>query len=238
MRILLISAAALALVPVAASATVLTFDVAGGVSNFANVPQSYGDNVAAAVDGLGHSYGVGAEGFTPNVTVSYGTPGEDPALWTTSYGDLTNVLFNDADGDTTFTLRLTAATGYLVDLYGFDIASFINAGQTIRGFTVRDVGANSVLFSQGSTAISGATHNAISFATALSANDVELVIDLTGLGSVSDDIGIDNVRFGQALAPVAGVPEPAAWAVMLLGFFGAGAMLRGRRSGFAGTLAG
>jgi hypothetical protein len=227
MRNLLIGAAALALAPAAASATVLTFDVSGGVVNHANINQGYGDNVAAALQG-GHSYGVGAEGFTPNVAVSYGTAGEDPALWTTGYGDLTNVHFNDADGDTTFTTRFTADAGYLVNLLSFDMASFLSGGQTIQGFTIRDVGGNTVLFSQGPTFITGVTHNAFSF-VGVSANTLELVVNLTGLGGVSDDIGLDNVRFGQALAPTGGVPEPSTWALLIGGFLGAGAMLRSRR---------
>src|SRR3954465_14965762 len=86
------AAAALALAPVAAHATVLTFNVAGGVSDFATLAQTYGDNVAASPQ-AGHSYGVGAEGYTPNVSVSYGSPDEEPSLWTTGYGDLTNVMF-------------------------------------------------------------------------------------------------------------------------------------------------
>jgi hypothetical protein len=228
MRSLLISAAVvLAMTPAAASATVLTFNVSGGVGNHANIQQSYGDNVAAVLQG-GHSYGVGAEGFTPNVVVDYGAAGEDPALWTTGYGDLANVHFNDADGDTTFTTRFTADSGYLVNLLGFDMASFLSGGQTIQGFTIRDVGANTVLFAQGSTFITGATHNTFSF-TGVSANTLELVINLTGLGGVSDDIGLDNVRFGQALAPTGGVPEPSTWALLIGGFLGAGAMLRSRR---------
>jgi hypothetical protein len=228
---LILAAAAFALAPAAASATILTFDAAGGVTSFENVDQAYGDNVAAAVNAAG-SYGVGAEGYTPNVTVSYGSPGEDPALWTTGYGDLTNILFNDTDFDTTFTLRFTAASGYLVNLYGFELASFLSGGQTIQGLTIRDVGANTTLFSQGSTLVSGATHNTFSFANALTAGDIELVIDLTGLNSVSDDIGIDNIRFGQSAVPSvgAGVPEPSTWALMIAGFGAAGALLRRRRA--------
>lgn len=179
----------------AADATILTFDVSGGVTNFANIPQTYGDNVAASPDGLGHSYGVGAEGFTPNVVVEYGTAGEDPALWTTGYGDLTNVHFNDADGDLTFTVRFTADPGFLVTLFDFDIASFLSAGQTIAGLEVRNGATDASLFSLGSTFITGATHAQI--APNVSANVLVLEIDLTGLGSVSDDIGIDNIRFGQ-----------------------------------------
>ena len=221
----IVFAAALALAPASAGATVLTFDVSGGVSNHANIAQTYGDNVAAALQ-AGHSYGVGAEGFTPNVAVDYGATGEDPALWTTGYGDLTNILFNDADSDTTFTTRFTADSGYLVSLLGFDMASFLSAGQTIQGFTIRDVGANTVLFSQGSTFISGATHNSFSF-NGVRANTLELVVNLTGLGGVSDDIGLDNVRFSQALA-TPGIPEPATWAMMILGFGATGAVIRRR----------
>jgi hypothetical protein len=231
MRALFIAAAAAAFMPAAASATVLTFDVAGGVTNSASLPQAYGDFVAGSPQ-AGHSYGVGAEGFTPNVEVTYGDgAGEQPNVWTTSYGDLTNIYFNDLGSDTTLTTTFTAAAGYLVDLYSFDLASFVDAGQTIQGFLVRDVGADSVLFSQGSTFITGASHYSATFATPLSANTLQVVVNLAGLNTTSDDIGMDNIRFGQRLAPAdpPGVPEPATWALMLAGFFGAGAMLRDRR---------
>ena len=230
MRNLLIATAALALAPAAANATILTFDVSGGVSNFQNMPQTYGDNVTGSPL-AGHSYGFGAEGATPDVTVEYGAPGEDPALWTTGYGDLTNIYFNDADGDTTFTTTFTAATGYLVDLYSFDMAWYFNTDATVQGFTVRDVAANTVLHTQGPFTLTGGNmHTNFSFATPLSANQLQLVVNLSGLGSVSDDVGLDNIRFGQRLAPGAGVvPEPSTWAMMLLGFGSLGAMLRRRR---------
>jgi hypothetical protein len=231
MRNLLVAAiAATALAPCAASATILTFDVSGGVSDFANMPQNYGDNVTGSPL-AGHAYGVGAEGYTPNVTVSYGTPGEDPALWTTGYGDLTNIYFNDADGDTTFTTTFTADSGYLVDLYGFDMGWYFNSGATIQGVTIRDVTSNTVLFSEGSFFLNGgSTHKSYAFDTPLSAGALELVVNLTGLGGVSDDVGLDNIRFGQTRAPAGAVPEPATWALLIGGFFSAGAMLRSRRS--------
>jgi hypothetical protein len=229
MRTLLI-AAALAAAPVAAQATVLTFDVAGGVSDHANLAGTYGDRVSVSPDGLGHGYGFGPEGATPNVVLDYGAAGEDIALWTTSYGDLVNVAINDADSDTTFTVTLTADTGYLVDFYGFDLASFVSAGQTLAGFAVRDGDAN-LLARQGSVAISGATHNSFDYATPLSANRIQLVLNLSGLGGASDDIGLDNLRFGQHAA-VASVPEPASWALMILGSGAAGTVLRRRRRAF------
>lgn len=233
MRNLLIAAAAVALSPGAASATVLTFDVSGGVSDFANIPQNYGDNVTGSPL-AGHSYGVGAEGYTPNVTVSYGAPGEDPALWTTGYGDLTNIYFNDADGDTTFTTTFTADPGYLVDLYGFDMAWYFNSNATIQGVTIRDLTSNTVLFSEGSFVLNGGnTHKSYDFNTPLSAGTLQLVVDLTGLGGVSDDVGLDNIRFGQTRVPTGAVPEPSTWALLIGGFFGAGAVLRSRRRALA-----
>ena len=210
-----VAAAGLVAFTGAAHATILTFDVAGGVSNFQVIDQGYGDNVAASPDGAGHSYGVGAEGFTPNTVVSYGSAGEDPSLWTTGYGDLTNSHFNDLDNDTTFTVRFTADPGYAVTLYDFDIASFLTNGQTIVGLQVRDGGHNSVLYSQSQTFIIGATH--LQIAPNATANDLILEIDLTGLGGVSDDIGIDNVRFGERQLPPPEVPVPAALPLLAAG---------------------
>ena len=77
-RTLLLAAGTVA---AAHSATVLTFDV-NGIANFANINQAYGDNVASASDASG-SYGNVGGTWTPNVTVAYGSAGEDPALWTT-----------------------------------------------------------------------------------------------------------------------------------------------------------
>ena len=58
------------------------------------------------------------------------------------------------------------------------------------------------------------------------------MIDLTGLGGVSDDIGLDNVVFSQSRL-TAPIPEPSVWAMLIGGFFGAGTMLRSRRRALA-----
>ncbi|HEX2816549.1 MAG TPA: PEP-CTERM sorting domain-containing protein [Phenylobacterium sp.] len=49
-----------------------------------------------------------------------------------------------------------------------------------------------------------------------------IITDQTG-------IEIDHVQYGVDVAAPGGVPEPAAWALMLTGFFGAGATIRARR---------
>jgi hypothetical protein len=43
-------------------------------------------------------------------------------------------------------------------------------------------------------------------------------------------VGLDNVAVTETAGPTGGVPEPASWALMILGFGGAGAALRRRRS--------
>lgn len=46
--------------------------------------------------------------------------------------------------------------------------------------------------------------------------------------------GIGEMFFNSTTpAPVAGVPEPATWAMMIMGFMGTGAAIRRRRQGFA-----
>ncbi len=206
----ILSAAVLAVglpmaLPVTAS-TVLTFDVAGGVTNFQAVPPDYGDNVAGTPQS-GNAYGFVDDGlgFTPNVVAAYGAPDELPALWTTGYGDLTNVYFNDQDSDTTFTLTLAAASGFDATLFGFDIASFSSGGQTIAGLRVLD-GRGDTLFSQGSTVVPGSGtggHATLDFGPdGIRARVLELVIDLSGLGMRSDNVAIDNFVFAQV------VPEP------------------------------
>src|SRR5262245_42288460 len=57
------------------SATVLIFNNAAGgavTNNGDPIPQAYGDNVTATIQG-GFSYGVGAEGLTPHVVADWGT---------------------------------------------------------------------------------------------------------------------------------------------------------------------
>ena len=206
----------------AGASTVLTFDVAGGVANFQDVPADYGDRVVASPQ-AGHAYELLDDGLgtTPNVVVDYGAPGEIPRLWTAGYGDLVNSYFNDQDSDATLTLTLTADPGFHAVLLAFDIASFSGGGQTLPGFSVLD-GGGGTLFSQGATAVPGAGRATIAFGPdGLAARVVTLVLDLTGLGMTSDNIAIDNVAFAQV------VPEPGTG--LLLGIGLVGFALRQRR---------
>lgn len=217
----------------AAQATVLTFDVDNSKPTASvSMPQTYGDRVVAAVQG-GATYGVGAEGFTGNVVVDYaGSPQTSLIHWPTAYGDLTNVLENETDGATYIDLTFTADAGFQVVLFGFDLAGWPSKDYALPGGVRVTSGADS-LFSQTNVLVQGDTtgprHTSFDFGAGLSGQALTLRIDLAGLAGNSDNIGLDNVRFGQVALPTTPVPEPATWALMILGMAGAGAALRQRR---------
>ncbi|BAU49215.1 hypothetical protein SVA_2667 [Sulfurifustis variabilis] len=222
-----VSVALLALGFIAESrATVLTFDETRSATGSTVIPttsgssvqQDYGDNVTGSsmdVTGGQFTYGNDGEGFTPNVVVDYSS-GTAVSLWTTQYGDLTNVAFaNSLPGTTPNALNvlLTADPGYEVQLYHFDLAGWSNTDYVIDGVSV--FGDSLALYSQADVLVQGdivgPRHTAFDFATPLSAQQLLIEIDFGNLaGGFQDNIGIDNIRFGQTPPVVVPVP-PAAW---------------------------
>ncbi len=185
-------------------ATVLTFDI-DGITNGANMPQAYGDNVTAATMGSFH-YDV-SNGVTPNVTVRYEgfVPGGGPAelqWWDTGYSDLSKVLEYEADGMPGYRVVLTAASGVVL-LDQFDVGNW-GSGVTIPSLKVKD-GSGTVLYQLDNWFLSGNTfpHQTFVFLPALQAQELSIEFDLTGLGGNSDNVGMDNIRFRQSA-----VPEP------------------------------
>jgi hypothetical protein len=128
--------------------------------------------------------------------------GEGPG---TGGSPLLNVLF-------------TAAPGYVVDLYGFELGGWPDADYTIAAVEV--LAGSVALFSATNVLVegnlSGPRHTTFAFATPLSAPQLLLRLDLSNLAAaVQDNIGIDSIRFGQT--PPRTVPEPAATALLLGG---------------------
>jgi len=127
--------------------------------------------------------------------------------------DLSSVL-NDYAGKRPLVV-LTGANGQQIfshwgpapgaQLQTFDIA--LNAASFYRG---------------GLTTINGGVSGG-AFASIMA--DLEQIEILGDWGANVDTVRLDNVR----LSGVAAVPEPTTWALMILGFGGAGAMLRRRR---------
>ncbi len=216
----------------AAEATVLQFDQARSavsgdivepVSAGADLPQDYGDRVAGSpqsVPGGQYTYGNAGEGYTPNVEVAYflsnAVVPEAVQMWLLSYGDLSNVIFG-LPGSEQLNILFTADPGYTVELYGFDLAGWPNHDYTINRVEVLE-GVTS-LFSQSNVLVEGdaigPTHSSLSFSTPLAGTGLLIQIDYSNIpASQQDNIGLDNLRFGQFPSPV---PEPSTWAFFLAG---------------------
>lgn len=215
--------AAMCLAALSANATVLTFDI-DGMSSGNVMPQGYGDNVDAADMGSFH-YDVG-NGLTEDITVAYegiSTSGgiQDLNWWNTGYSDLTKVCEYEPDGDPGFRIVLTSTAGNVL-LDQFDVGNF--AGTIIIPSVKIKDGFGNVLYQLDNWQLSGSTfpHQTFTFQGPLSAQQISIEFDLTGLGGASDNVGIDNIRFRQDA-----VPEPATLA--LLAGIGA-AVLRRRKS--------
>ena len=212
-----------------AHATILLFDqqrdtatqtVVGPTTSGGRLPGDYGDEVTSsliAVSGGFFSYGDGGEGFTPDVVVDIFTStavAGDPGarLWQAGYGDLLNVVYGQGPGiggSPELFVRLSAASGYAVDLYGFELAGF-GSDYTIAAVEV--LAGSLALYSAANVLVegdaSGPGHTSFAFAGPLSAAELLIRLDLSNIPSgIQDNIGIDSIRFGQT--PPGTVPEPA-----------------------------
>jgi hypothetical protein len=230
-----------------ASASVLTFDIFDPAYNLSEdfpegfeIRQEYGDRVNSPSQNLGTmtlQYGVGAEGYTPHVTVNYGPQSiftGGPSLWRYDYGDLTRVLYQGStftgfgfDYDY-LTIRFEADPFYDVTLYEFDLGGWNQTDRVINGVAVYDGEFNGFfpelnrLFFDDDVTVAGAgpAHTNISFGTPLKGHVLTILIDANNLGPDSELIGIDNIRFGEELRPdgTSGVvPEASALATWLFG---------------------
>ena len=108
-------------------------------------------------------------------------------------------------------IRLTADDGYAVQLYHFDLAGWLNADYTINAIRIFD--NTNVIFNQNNVLVegnsTGSLHTSFDFMSPLIASDLLIQIDYSNLaGSQHDNIGIDNIQFGQT--PPAVIPIPAA----------------------------
>lgn len=202
---LLSMVAVLAIVQTSSADVILTFDPHPGDGQWAD--QAYGDNVSSASDN-GYEYGDTDGSFTPNVTVEYGDSEFDLVHYSTSYGDLTNILYRWQSGDLIGRVHLVAGTGHRVKLHSFDLAGWPAANYTINSISVTDECGN-VLFEELDAEVIGNTdgtpdHTTIDFSEPLQGRRLVITFDSSNLGSDVDNIGIDNIRFDQVAAPGTG----------------------------------
>ncbi|WP_205854112.1 PEPxxWA-CTERM sorting domain-containing protein [Phenylobacterium kunshanense] len=135
-----------------------------------------------------------------------------------NYGDLGKVLTAGSYLDGTLgQVTIKARDGYRISLLDFDFVGYVNFAPTLP-LKVLDLLGNELVGGVYSTG-SGSTHSS------LAVNSAFLDGIVIRWGPDASVGGIDNIRYEVQGA----VPEPATWAMMILGFGGVGALLRHRR---------
>ena len=167
-----------------------------------------------------------AYGDTAELDVRYraidsvtGLPTEDFLRRWSSFGDLPGVAYAGGGAASVVEIFLKPAKGYEVSLLDFDFASF---QRRVPNVPIRIGAGGGEVIQQGVFSTGGATHSSLAVNSDYFTSGIVLRFGPNGF-----DAGVDNIRFDVRQA--AATPEPGAWALMLLGFGGMGAMLRRRR---------
>lgn len=206
------SALGFAASPATAATTILTFagDICGtGAqactgSNF--VSQSYGDGT-----GVNVSY----RGANPNTN---STTSSSLWIWNGGYGDLTTVAY--AGSGSNAEILINALSGYEIRFLRFDAGCYLNRAscQSI-GYQLTELGGGSTF---GTVTPPANGHSTAVFQTGYSTTGYRL-----RFGPDAYNGGISNIAF-DVRAIGAAVPEPSAWALLILGFGLAGGAMRRR----------
>lgn len=233
MRIAL-TAAALALAPMAteAATVALTFDpstLAGATPACTGVDGGLTDRLCTSGDFIGSDYG-----STSTLNVSYDPSGTawNSLRFSTSVGGAQNrgghaVQAPGAVATDPSAIIFTPLSGYEVSFQSFNWVKTSATTSAKFHFDVFDP-TGGVLFSAGNSQAGYAVN------TAYFGGPVTFKFTNGGQGSVGiDSITVDVRGVGgpppPPPPPPGGVPEPATWAMMLMGFIGTGSMLRARR---------
>lgn len=210
-RIPLAGAGVIALAAAASVAQAAVLDFSG--------PACSGDVACTSGSQISTTYGdtpgvidVQYDSDAPSSTVN------DPLyFWESGYGDLTGVAYG-GDAPEIF---LNPLNGQSIRLLGFDLAAFGSG----RSSQIQILSGDGDELASIPT-FSFAAHNSYTFNLA-SADGIRI-----RWGSDRNNVGIDNIEY-ELFTPSAAVPEPSAWALMILGFAAAGTAIRSRRGATA-----
>lgn len=198
-------------------ATVLTFDFEGLSGD--TMPQDYGDNVSQASVG---NYGYGLEGGpTPAINVAYaGSDGNELQFWSTGFNDLDGVIFNPVKGAEGFNINFRADPGFEVVLEFFELGNRSPFDAVLPAIMItNELGAVLYALNNIDVNFSGGDHLNFGFGPDnLVGEELNIFVATGALGGRSDEIGLDNIRFGQR--EVSAVPVPPAFGLMLAALLG------------------
>lgn len=183
------------------AATVLTF---GTTSAGVPLPAGYGDRAPA----------------TPNISVSYFAAPSDLRLWSSGYGSLSGVLYNEPEENSKFGIRFVADPGFLITLSSFQLAGWPSTDYS-SGVDVRVLQDGVAVFSQTDFLVKGSSAPRFSQVDP-AATGTEVILEINvRLGKESDNIGLGNVVFSQSRVvkpPVdPTIPEPSSMLLLLGG---------------------
>ncbi len=191
-------------VPLSASTLLFSTNTGGSFGNGSPIPQTCGDRITATTDSV-CSYGIGAEGATPNVTVTYFWQ-RSPFLagtllaWAANYGSLLDVAYYSTGSGILF----EADPGYTVTLRSLELAGWPNASRRMS-VTVFGPDSTTELFASGPVFAPGVGSLLVTPGVTATALYLEI-------GGDFFNGGIDNVTFSQnAINPI---PEPSTWAML------------------------
>lgn len=184
--------------------------------------------------------------FLPGWTVVDAVPGGDYDVQYTSNAAYGAVGVTASDGQ--YLLDLTGSVGRgkgvasnAIDVVsgatyrvGFDVGAFLVANYGSFGDATVDLLVNDVLAGSFTNIMdrttAGSDWKRFTYEFQAAAPTVKLTfLSSTSLSSSNLGVGLDNVTWDMVRQPVAGVPEPASWALMIAGFGGIGAAFRVRR---------
>lgn len=182
---------------VSARASVIDFDQAlacGGASC-----DNFSNNI------ISQSYG----DVAGVVDLSYSSAAGGLNWWGNGYLPLVGVAY----GQSSTSITITPLNGQAVTLNGFDMAAFGTDTGLSTLVTIEDLSGNNLAVS--STTV---THPTTFAFNVTGANGIRISWNSEN----NLNVAIDNIDY--SLVSVAPIPEPATWAMMLLGFAGTGLM--------------
>lgn len=218
-----LAALGLTLAAAPAQAAITTLDFGGDICGPSGT-QSCGNG---SQYGQGYGDGTGVDVSYRSVDVATGATFE-PYLkfWDQGYGDLQRVVWGGSGPTGQFAeITFTALAGYELRLLGFDAGCYLNrASCQSFPFSISEIGGGEVASGTNVPPAGGHASQAFSFGYSQAGY-------ILRWGPDAYDGGLDNIRFDvRAITAGNGVPEPATWALMILGFGAIGGAMRRRQS--------